>query len=208
VGVARSFTEEESKMNPPKRIYMTEGNHGRSFDTEKTNIDNISNENYLGGGPYTIFTYTLEEEEPMTYTEPDPTPTQAAIEEIFNKRLFGGKPMEPKKEMTGLEALAYMATGGWFLLNNKGDRPYQLNKAGHLMFREDVNVMRYSTGDAMLVMREGITPCPDPSKPEVKVDEYNESRLAIVNLDAVGARFAEEILTHIDRFFQRKEPKS
>lgn len=46
---------------------------------------------------------------------------------------------------------------------------------------------------------------PDPSKPKEVEDEYNDSRLAIINLDTVGDGLAEALLTHMDRFFVRKQ---
>lgn len=112
------------------------------------------------------------------------------------------------KKLTGREALAYMATGGWFKLDAKHSRPYQVNESAHLIFVED-DFLRYSTSDASTVIKQGcITPCPDPT---VKVDEYKKDKDLLIEAMNSSRTFdysCKVLIQFVEKHYQRKDVKS
>lgn len=175
-------------MNPPKRIYMTQGNHGVSFDTEKTNIDNISNENYLGGGPYIIFTYTLEEKEPMEQKEMTAQDAWVAMARGECVKCGGGD----VRRITDSQVLrrwdSYINT--WELSATLGQQPYSIVPDPSKPVAKQLS----DIDELMIEFAEFVDEeVGGKYEPEQDLDQSDLTRL---------------MLTFINQKFQRKEAKS
>lgn len=108
-------------------------------------------------------------------------------------------------KLTGREALAYMATGGWFTT---------VDRVAYAL-RPDGSVFLYNQGDNRgsigfshinSFVLSGITPCPDPT---VKVDEYEVDKKAVMNAIQFAYLSDERrnMIEFFEKHFQRKEQK-
>jgi hypothetical protein len=109
-------------------------------------------------------------------------------------KLFSEEPMEQKKEMTGLEALAYLnEKRGERFLETVHD-VYRMGQK-HIEFRSklfpDWNKTTYPIVDWLALT---FTPCPDPSKPEPVEDEIEQLYIEFAEFvdERIGAKYEPE----------------
>lgn len=106
-------------------------------------------------------------------------------------------------KLTGREALAYMATGGWFRSGELSESIYQQNEFGSCTY---YNNGRLLPSDRLTyhIIKYGITPCPDPT---VKIDEYAQDRCRVLEAPVYPTLEDERVamVLFFEKWFQRKE---
>jgi hypothetical protein len=180
---------------PPKTIQLVYDCHGELTYQKNDGRLNLYliDKDWPNKAPHTEHFYTLEESEQVTYAGSHKE--QNLIDKVRMRA------MEPKKEMTATDAWIAMAKG-------------ECVKTHHYIHVIRDNCFKFWNGQGWCAACEldsgPYSIVPDPSKPEVKVNEYEADKLRIIDASFHNTTTdrVKVMIKFVEKHFQRKEAKS